>query len=583
MTGQLANERATASALMLPPTVKQVIQRLLPLGTGAYGRKPNWSRCPSWPPDVFAVVGTLINKSGCYAQPRYVGGADCEQYYDEPFRKAVTEAAERWHLGDQKEVQRLWRTLATSNCEIANYPGAVGPWWDAALQLLAIADAASVGIGFPVDSLDKQPLERRVFRDFYLGQYLAAGKRRKTAVLPYLPNSLCMRVPPTEVCVQPKTVTAQVGCTLRSLSHHLALLPSVGEVATRWHLGAARTSLELSPLNLLLVPFPYRINGGCFTSQPETPERNPEAAMRFFRMRQEWLRKTTPRKIATFLVDLVEAAQVEVEGIHGIVLPEGALQDEQIPTLTEYLAQKTRLEFFVSGVLDERYPQFGSFNGVYSCLFEKGRNYRSWYQSKHHRWQLEKNQIKRYHLGHALDPDAIWWERIRVSERRCIFYVFRRGASLTTLVCEDLARIDPVQAAIRAIGPNLVVALLQDGPQLEKRWPGRYATVLADDPGSAVLTLTSLGMLRRSYMPGEDQRGEVALWKQAYGTAQELRLPRKAQALSLTLSSSRVPEWTLDSRSDGGNTVRLSLSGVRGVSLSQDKLNKWQDFHVSDW
>jgi hypothetical protein len=51
---------------------------------------------------------------------------------------------------------------------------------------------------------------------------------------------------------------------------------------------------------------------------------------------------------------------------------------------------------------------------------------------------------------------------------------------------------------MNAIGPNLVIALLMDGPQLENRWPARYATVLAEDPGSAVLTVTSLGMVRRS-------------------------------------------------------------------------------------
>jgi 5-methylcytosine-specific restriction enzyme A len=51
---------------------------------------------------------------------------------------------------------------------------------------------------------------------------------------------------------------------------------------------------------------------------------------------------------------------------------------------------------------------------------------------------------------------------------------------------------------MRSVGPNLVVALLMDGPQLTARWPARYASVLADDPGSSVLTLTSLGMCLRS-------------------------------------------------------------------------------------
>lgn len=66
------------------------------------------------------------------------------------------------------------------------------------------------------------------------------------------------------------------------------------------------------------------------------------------------------------------------------------------------------------------------------------------------------------------------------------------------LVCEDLARQDPAADLIRAVGPNLLIALLMDGPQLSGRWPARYASVLAEDPGTSVLTLTSLGMAERS-------------------------------------------------------------------------------------
>jgi hypothetical protein len=139
--------------------------------------------------------------------------------------------------------------------------------------------------------------------------------------------------------------------------------------------------------------------------------------------------------------------------------------------------------------------------------------------------------------------------------------------SLATLICEDLARIDPVQSVIRAIGPNLVVALLMDGPQIEKRWSARYATVLADDPGSAVLTLTSLGLMRRSVRPGAVEPRQIALWKGADGIAQELSLPINHQALLLTLTSNQTTNFTLDSRSDDGATYQLSLSGIRAIRL----------------
>ncbi len=108
------------------------------------------------------------------------------------------------------------------------------------------------------------------------------------------------------------------------------------------------------------------------------------------------------------------------------------------------------------------------------------------YQSKHRRWLLNGDQIRRYHLGHVLDPNCKWWEQIDVSSRHCDVMLFRPKATLSVLICEDLARYDPVLTVMNAIGPNLVIALLMDGPQLENR--GR----------PAVLTMTSLGMVLRS-------------------------------------------------------------------------------------
>ena len=49
--------------------------------------------------------------------------------------------------------------------------------------------------------------------------------------------------------------------------------------------------------------------------------------------------------------------------------------------------------------------------------------------------------------------------------------------SWAVLICEDLARQEPAAELIRAVGSNLVIALLMDGPQLNNRWPARYAAV----------------------------------------------------------------------------------------------------------
>jgi hypothetical protein len=194
-----------------------------------------------------------------------------------------------------------------------------------------------------------------------------------------------------------------------------------------------------------------------------------------------------------------------------------------------------------------------------------GKSHTSWQQAKHHRWKLDDSQICRYHLGGQLNPVNLWWEHIDLRTRECHFFVFRHGMSLATLICEDLARVDPVQSVIRSVGPNLVIALLMDGPQLERRWGGRYATVLADDPGSAVLTLTSAGMVARSAQPGESVPREIALWKGYEGIAQELRLPIGSHALLLTLTRRSQEHFTLDGRSDKGFTHCLKISGVHGI------------------
>lgn len=152
------------------------------------------------------------------------------------------------------------------------------------------------------------------------------------------------------------------------------------------------------------------------------------------------------------------------------------------------------------------------------------------------------------------------------------FVVNRGHEVITALVCEDLARNDPVMPLLNAVGPNLVVALLMDGPQLISRWPGRYATVLSDDPGSAVLTVTSLGMVMRSRapdkpMPGNNGRRCIAIWREPDQGAQELDLPDGAHALVLALSSHPVRQTALDLRDDANMGFRLELSAVRAITL----------------
>ena len=567
------------------PTVMNVIQRLLPDGTRPArkrARKPDWAQCPVWPPDLFAVAATLVDTSGCYSHPRYTSVSRTSLFATPKYAADVRRIAQNWiaALQPPADVQRLWDVLRRTDTARGAASAPLGtdpnqnppPWCDAAMQLMAIADEASTGMGFVAEGTNP-------FADYVFMEHESLLQKTQRA-LPYLPASLCRMVPSTEACVQPKTCTVQVGCTLRSLSHHLALLPPEGDLRTRWLFAVGASDLQedpsedpaaaLAPFNVLLVPFPYRIDGNCFLEDAKLGI-TPRNAATFFLVRQQWLQPSgggpTSSALASFLEELVRTAESEVRRVHGIVLPEIALDAARARHVARHLAAKTDLELFVTGVADATRATNSS------CAFRfapraQGRTgiLSEWEQKKHHRWKLTADQIRRYHLGDALwKGAAAWWERIDVSDRTCFFYVLRPAASVVTLVCEDLARVDPVQTAIRAVGPNLVIALLMDGPQLEKRWPGRHATVLADDPGSAVLTLTSLGMVRRSSMPGEKEPRQIALWKEPSGETRELQLPRRTHALLLTLGQSRQTTYTLDGRDDARGTIHLSLTGVRPI------------------
>jgi len=135
---------------------------------------------------------------------------------------------------------------------------------------------------------------------------------------------------------------------------------------------------------------------------------------------------------------------------------------------------------------------------------------------------------------------------------------------LAAPICEDLARPDPVGDLVRAVGPNLVIALLMDGPQLKERWSSRYATVLADDPGCSVLTLTSLGMSKLSRpRSGPSRSNVIGLWKDAKnGVPQEIELDAGAEGVILSITMRHEEEWSADGRSDGGYAIYPVLSGI---------------------
>ena len=190
-------------------------------------------------------------------------------------------------------------------------------------------------------------------------------------------------------------------------------------------------------------------------------------------------------------------------------------------------------------------------------------------QNKHHRWSLDESQIYQYHLGGALHPHVRWWEAMEVPRRSVQFVTLGEEITIVSLVCEDLAENDQVAEVIRAVGPTGVITVLLDGPQLTSRWAARYASVLADDPGSAVLTADLVRDGAAQPAAGRlDASTIVALWKDPEPGFREIPLESGAQAVLLTACGSRATRRTGDGRRPVDTGTHSSMLAVHQIRAS---------------
>jgi hypothetical protein len=111
---------------------------------------------------------------------------------------------------------------------------------------------------------------------------------------------------------------------------------------------------------------------------------------------------------------------------------------------------------------------------------------------------------------------------------------------------------------------------LLDGPQLATRWSARYANVLADDPGSAVLTLSSYGMVQRARAHGREPSPVVALWKDPVKGLREIPLSPGSEGVLLTVCTARSTRRTIDGRLPVKNTVHAFDVATHQVRASRD-------------
>ena len=530
--------------------------------------------------DLFAIVGFLLLRSGAYhhvspavsgaVSPRTVTVSARE-------RKAWVRAGQDWRGDNQPllpqppaELLEAWNELLAHKHRAVYRAQSTTmrprKWWRAALALLCIADEAAKDIGFETGA-PKSAQARLV--EYEMRQSIKVEEKVYTL----------SGADPDYTCVLPKSRTPHVGCTLRSLSHHLALLPPRGLARAYWTPGPPEPieKSHVAPFNLVIVPAPFRIRASAF----EGVEAD-EGRWGWFDVEPHWCpRSDQAQEIVEgfdnffrFVDQILTAAEKDVGEVHGLVFPEVALSHQVFVRLCERLQARRKFELLISGLFDAELEtdvlRRGNFAAMasFQARSEGESTFDVSIREKHHRWRLDAGQIESYALGSALDAGRGWWERIDILSRSLDMFVLRGVSTVTTLICEDLARNDPCQELVRGIGPNLVVALLMDGPQLKDRWPARYATVLAEDPGSSVLTFTSLGLIQRANETGRfPPARQVGLWRDDGGKTVELVLPTSAQALCLTLQPSRIQERTLDGRTDDGDAQSWRLTAIAPVSI----------------
>jgi hypothetical protein len=504
---------------------------------------------PQWPPDAFALAAGLLQKTGAYIH--VVDKWPPLRYRKTPdsWKDEIARIGREWRLACTKqetppqEVRAWWNiVLARSGLEFEKV-FQDHELCDALIAVCAAADQASAGAGVPdIPREDAFLTEARI-------TLIPDNEEGST---------LCKRVHRSRLRVLPNLHTPQSGMTIRSLSQHLALCQT-GGVKVFWN--EAPTNIQAPSLNLLVIPFPDLVIPSQFRGIAGNLMNIPRAFDFFTHVRSE-----DPAGIRKKIKEIFDRAMNLIGSVDMVVLPELGLSEKEKDAVAAEVGGRGAILLAGVGATSLGPTKPGK-NYVTVEMPVSPSSVISLQQHKHHRWKLDRSQIMQYGLGGNLDPRSSWWEHIQIQTRKLRFLSIRPWLTLCALICEDLARQDPVSELVRAVGPNLVIALLMDGPQLAPRWPARYATVLADDPGSSVLTLTSVGMaeLCRPFDKQTPCR-TVALWKDARGGGSvQIELPKGKDALVLNLSVEFVEEWTADGRSDGGSAGFPVLSGIHSV------------------
>ena len=505
----------------------------------------------TWPPDVIALTDVILDATEAY---RFVVSPPPGRQWPPPSVPTWAETAVvtgvEWAAwasdpnGPPPDlVATCWAVVAAAADTLVEAVAEGDDWAlvEALLILHGVADEACAGLGGWLDRPGRG----------------AASLRGRAGELLARTGSLA-RVGRPDVRVLPKVRTPPGGISMRSLSRYVVVRN--GGVEGTWHKVPAQRGPDprRQQANLLLLPWPEKLTPRDFIPVEGSLRRAEGESFAFF--------EYVPHE--TFDLDLADRLLTEATEDSGtvdvVMLPEGAVPVEIIADLESLLARHG-VGALVTGVRERAAgPDAPPDNWVHIGVHTQGRwwHYR---QNKHHRWSLDESQIRQYHLGGALYPVTRWWEAMRVPRRSVQFIELRGGITMVAVICEDLARIDAVADLVRSVGPTLVVTVLLDGPQLATRWTARYAGVLADDPGSAVLTVSALGMVERSRPDGAAPSRVVALWKDPEHGAREITLEPSAHGVLVTTVADRASRHTADGRVPSRDAARLLAVAVQSV------------------
>lgn len=594
------NRQEAAALLLWPPNLFAFTSEVLS-STGAYylvvspAKDGQDHRKETWPPDEYdedRPGGEKINK--WTAKVRVMGKEWRERLNkkDKQFFQEHLDPQKEFEAGELEsllagllppELLKCWEELVEGFdredikdllCEMGDHDKRSKHWkyFVRLMTLHAVADEACLGWGIRKSVPGRDPA--RTPDD---AQAFAEERLTQCGTLATIHEDRCR--------ILPKRHTPNVGMTLRSISSNLALYHrSSMKVVWRPSADSPLTQLgKIKSLNALLIPWPYKIYSKDFCEMEGAPYQANNEKEGFFEYRPDWSSDDQLKDELWFvrhgLAKILEDAKKEAKRIDLVILPELALSEKNLGSFERKLEEE-QVSGYIAGVRydrpdperpDPHRKEVNRFNrNMVYCKFlqAEGEQFEfppdseEYIQQKHHRWKLDETQIIRYQLGGSLWPNQVWWEGIKLSRRKVTFINVGEEITICPLICEDLARQEPISDLIRAVGPTLVVAILMDGPQKMSRWSAGYSSVLADDPRSSVLTFTCLGMVEKMQARGVPKSRAVALWKDPLNPPQEIELENHKKGIVLNLIVKEKKELTADGREEEVATPYLTLGGI---------------------